>query len=124
MYKLEYLPSALRDMTEIARYISAELKSPAAAEKLAEELIEAAERTAAFPYANPVYVPIRQLKREYRKRAVKNYLIFYYVDEEGGVYSSSITAVTTMPDEKQTAAMMSSMTELLSSVTLPVSVSR
>ena len=69
MYKLEYLPSALRDMTEIARYISAELKSPAAAEKLAEELIEAAERTAAFPYANPVYVPIRQLKREYRKRA-------------------------------------------------------
>ena len=35
MYKLEYLPSALRDMTEIARYISAELKSPAAAEKLA-----------------------------------------------------------------------------------------
>ena len=82
MYKLEYLPSALRDMTEIARYIGEELKSPAAAEKLAEELIEAAERTAAFPYANPVYVPIRQLKREYRKRAVKNYLIFYYVDEE------------------------------------------
>ncbi len=69
-------------MTEIARYISAELKSPAAAEKLAEELIEAAERTAAFPYANPAFVPIRPLKREYRKHAVKNYLIFYYVDEE------------------------------------------
>ena len=82
MYKLEYLPSALRDMTEIARYISAELKSPAAAEKLAEELIEAAERTAAFPYANPVYVPIRQLQRDYRKRAAKNQLIFYYVDDE------------------------------------------
>ena len=82
MYKLEYQPSALRDMTEIARYISAELKSPAAAEKLAEELIEAAERTAAFPYSSPAYVPIRPLKREYRKRVVKNYLIFYCVDEE------------------------------------------
>ena len=82
MYKLEYLPSALRDMTEIARYIGEELKSPAAAEKLAEGLIEAAERTAAFPYSSPAYVPIRPLKREYRKRAVKNYLIFYCVDEE------------------------------------------
>ena len=82
MYRLEYLPAALRDAAEIARYIAGELKAPAAAERLAEGLIEAAERTAAFPYANPVYVPIRQLKREYRKRAVKNYLIFYYVDEE------------------------------------------
>ena len=82
MYKLEYLPSALRDMTEIAQYISAKLKAPAAAENLAEELVDAAERAAAFPYSNPAYIPIRPLKREYRKRALKNYLIFYYADEE------------------------------------------
>lgn len=69
-------------MTEAARYISAELKSPAAAEKLAEEFVEAAERIAAFPYAHPAYIPVRPLKREYRKRVVKNYLLFYYVDEE------------------------------------------
>ena len=73
MYRLEYLPAALRDAAEIARYIAGELKAPAAAEKLAEELVEAAERIAAFPYANPAFVPIRP---------VKNYLIFYNVDEE------------------------------------------
>ena len=82
MYRLEYLPAALRDAAEIARYIAGELKATAAAEKLAEELVEAAERIAVFPYANPAFVPIRPLKREYRKRAVKNYLIFYNVDEE------------------------------------------
>lgn len=69
-------------MAETARYISAELKAPAAAERLAAALVGAAEEIAAFPYANPAYVPIRPLKREYRKRLVKNHLIFYSVDEE------------------------------------------
>ena len=63
MYRLEYLPAALRDAAEIARYIAGELKAPAAAEKLAEQLVEAAERIAVFPYANPAFVPIRPLKR-------------------------------------------------------------
>lgn len=53
-----------------------------AAEKLADEMIETADRLAAFPYSNAVYFPIRPLKKEYRKRMVQNYLMFYWVDEE------------------------------------------
>ena len=64
------------------RYISETLHNPTAAERLAVKLVEAGDSIPAFPYANPVHMPIRQLKREYRKLRVHNYLMFYWVDEE------------------------------------------
>lgn len=82
MYKLEFLPTALRDMLEITDYISGELKNPIAADNLSEELVKAAECLSEFPYSNPVYVPMKPLKYEYRKIAVKNYLMFYWTDEK------------------------------------------
>ena len=82
MYKLEYLPVARKDMLEIVRYISGELQNPDAAARLAVELVDAAESVLTFPYATPVYQPIRLLKHEYRKLLVQNYLMFYWVDEE------------------------------------------
>ena len=82
MYELAYLPIARQDMVEIVRYISWELQNPSAAERLATELIEAGEGLSRFPYANPVYLPVRPLKHEYRKLPVRNYLMFYRVDEE------------------------------------------
>ena len=63
------------------RYISCDLQNPAAAARLAERLVEAAERIPEFPYANPSYVPIRPLKHEYRKLLAEHYWIFYRVDE-------------------------------------------
>ena len=68
-------------MVEITRYISRELNNPAAADRLASELVEAGERIPAFPYAHPVHIPLRPLKHEYRKLLVKNHLMFYWVDE-------------------------------------------
>ena len=82
MYDLQYLPSAHKDMVEAVRYISETLHNPAAAERLAEELIEAGDSILTFPYANPVHMPIRPLKHEYRKLRVHNYLMFYWVNEE------------------------------------------
>ena len=81
MYKLEYLPAARQDMVDIVRYISRELCNPTAAERLAAELIEAGDSIPGLPYANPAYAPIRPLKHEYRKRLVRNYIMFYWVDE-------------------------------------------
>lgn len=81
MYDLEYLPIARSDMAEIARYISVELQNPDAAERLADEMIEALENTRPFPYAAPPYFPIRPLKHDYRKLLVQNYLIFYWIDD-------------------------------------------
>lgn len=82
MYKLEYLPVAQQDLIDIVRYISQELKNSDAANHLAAALIEAAESTLVFPYANPSYQTLRPLKHEYRKIPVQNYLIFYWVDEK------------------------------------------
>ncbi len=81
MYKLEYLPVALQDMVDIVRYISNELKNPIAADNIANEFVNSAETLIDFPYSNPVYHPIRPLNKEYRKLLVKNFIIFYYVDE-------------------------------------------
>lgn len=82
MYKLEVLPVAKQDMVEAVRYISENLANPIAANTLAEELFNAMESVAEFPYANSAYSPIRPLQYEYRKLMVKNYLILYWVDEQ------------------------------------------
>ena len=81
MYKLEFLPNAKNDMLEIVKYIADELKNPVAAGNLADEFIKYAERICEFPYANKVYTPVKPLKFEYRRIIVKNYLMFYTVDE-------------------------------------------
>ena len=82
MYKLEYLPSAKKDMADIAYYISHTLVNPDAAVRLAEELVSAAETLRDFPYAYPVFTPIRPLAHEYRKLIVRNYIMFYWVEEQ------------------------------------------
>lgn len=81
MYKLEFLPSAQQDMLEIVRYISFELKNPNAADLLTIDFFNAAESVLTFPYANRVYQTTQPLNHEYRKIIVKNYLMFYWVDE-------------------------------------------
>ncbi|MCD8062187.1 MAG: type II toxin-antitoxin system RelE/ParE family toxin [Akkermansiaceae bacterium] len=68
-------------MIEIVRYISQELHNPDAADRLAVELVNAAESVLNFPYATPAYQPIRPLKHEYRKILVQHFLMFYWVDE-------------------------------------------
>lgn len=82
MYKLEFLPVAKDDILEIAKYISDELKNPKAASKLAGEFIKAAENICTFPYSNNVYTPIKPLDLEYRRIIVKNYMMFYTIDEK------------------------------------------
>ena len=81
MYTLEYLPIAMRDMVDIAKYISQKLSNPIAAERLTNEMIESANKLTEFPYINPVYHSIKKIKKEYRRLIVKNYIMFYYVDE-------------------------------------------
>ena len=67
MYDIRYLPLAKQDMVNIVSYISHELLNPQAAE---------------FPYIHPMYYPPKPLIYEYRKRVVKNYIVFYRVDED------------------------------------------
>lgn len=81
MYNVQFLPIARDDLVEITEYISSELGSPDAAIRLAEKIVSTADSLSDFPYAYPVYVPVRPTFFEYRKIFVENYLIFYTVDE-------------------------------------------
>jgi len=82
MYQSDFLPIARQDMTDIAHYVSHALFNPTAAEKLADYMIEAAERLKDFPYINSIHQSIKPLKKEYRKLIVKNYIMFYVIDEK------------------------------------------
>ncbi len=87
MYKLEYLPAALQDLTEIARYISHSLNNPHAANNLSEEIVERVNQLTEAPYANPSYISIKPLTHEYRKLLIKNWLALYWIDE----YAKTVT---------------------------------
>jgi len=69
-------------MTEITRYVSHELCNPSAAEALADEMIDAAETLADFPYVNAIHQTLKPMKHDYRKLIVKNYIMFYWIDEK------------------------------------------
>lgn len=81
MYRIEYLPAALHDLVEIAAYIGVELDNRGAADKLADDIAESVSAAAEQPYMYPLYVPIKPLKYEYRKIVVRNYDVFYWVNE-------------------------------------------
>lgn len=81
-YKIEWLSTALEDLKETVSYISNELKNPTAAEDLAKEVVAQIESLSEFPYSAPHYEPIKPLKHEYRKLLVKNYFVFYWVDDK------------------------------------------
>jgi plasmid stabilization system protein ParE len=81
MYNIEYLPSALNDIKEITRYVGVKLDNPSAADRLAEDIVDAVESLSDTPYKYPVYIPLVPLENEYRKILVHNYFVFYCVSE-------------------------------------------
>ncbi len=81
MYKLKYLPIARNDITNIAWYVAHQLSNPVAAKNLTEKMLSRAEMLTTSPFINPVYIPIKPLKFEYRKLFVGNFIMFYYVSE-------------------------------------------
>ncbi len=82
MYKLSYLPLANRDIVDAVNYIADGLFAPKAALDLLDALDKSISRLKDFPYSCRVYQPVKPLEQEYRIMTVKNYAIFYTVDEQ------------------------------------------
>lgn len=82
MYKLEFLSLAKNDMDNIIYYISHELKNKSAALSLANEFINQANNILMFPKSNPIYMSFNKSKNEYRVNRVKNFLMFYIIDDK------------------------------------------
>lgn len=81
MHKLKYLPLAQKDLREITDYIADILKAPRAAVDLVDALDNSISRIQQFPYSSKVYQAIKPPDAEYRMLPVKNYLVFYVVNE-------------------------------------------
>lgn len=82
MFKLSYLPLANRDIADAVNYIADELLAPKAALDLLDALDKSISRLKDFPYSCRVYQPVKPLEQEYRIMPVKNYAVFYTVDEQ------------------------------------------
>lgn len=82
MYKLEFLPIAKKDIDDIIFYISSTLKNPSAAIKLSKFFIKGARSILEFPYGVSEYKTIIKLKNVYRCIKIKNFLMFYIIEEK------------------------------------------
>ena len=82
MYKIEYLEIAKQDIDNIIHYISYNLNNRKAASELIYNFSKEINRITIFPYGNSEYNPIKKLKNTYRKTKIKNYLIFYTINEK------------------------------------------
>lgn len=81
-YKLIVMPATLEDMDNIYDYITQTLCAPTAANNLLNKLLQEMERLKDFPLSGEIQPNTENLKREYRRLIVDNYIIFYTVDEQ------------------------------------------
>ena len=82
MYKLAYLPTARRKLEDAVLYIALDLCAPDAAMHLADEIDETVQKLKEMPYRFPVYHTLYAMKHEIRFFPVKNYNVYYVVDED------------------------------------------
>lgn len=81
MYKINLLPSAVEDIHGITKYISEQLNNHQAASNLFENIIREIIHIQIFPYGNTIYSNFES-SIPYYKTNVKNYFIFYKIDEK------------------------------------------
>lgn len=78
-FRIDYLPIAEQDLTEIIEYVL--LDNPSAAVDLLEEINSAISKLEDFPYLGYVPKDNRLIHLKYRILVLQNYLIFYVVSD-------------------------------------------
>ncbi len=79
-YKIAYRELFRQDLHKIYFYIADTLSAPQAAGNLLDEIEEAVNRVAVFPFAYRVFQHDPPLPEEFRMVPVKNYALFYVVN--------------------------------------------
>ena len=82
MYEIVYLPTARQQLEDAVMYIAVDLGAPDAAMNLADEVDEAVRGLRGMPYRFPIYHTVYAMKREIRFFPVKNYNVYYVIDED------------------------------------------
>lgn len=81
MYKVVYLPTARQELEEAIMYIATKLSAPDAALALLDEIDGAVQKLKDMPYRHAIYPSFYATKHEVRFFPIKNYNVFYVVDE-------------------------------------------
>ena len=81
-YDVLYTQSANRDLQNIHRYISVELKSPEIAQKFTSNIMEQIEKLDEMPKRYPLYDKESWRSRGLRKLIIGKFVAFYLVVEE------------------------------------------
>lgn len=81
MYKLIFMPSAKKDNDQIVFYMRYILNNESASISYLNAFDKAVDKIMKLPHGSPIYYVDRKLLYEYRRHKVKNYIIFYIVDD-------------------------------------------
>lgn len=87
MYKVYYTATAQEDLLSIVEYLSSIRKTPAVAKNLVDEI----EKETGILAENPLMFPVSQddyiAKHGIRHVLIKNYFMFYTIDEDAQTVS-------------------------------------
>ncbi len=81
-YRIDISEPAENDLRDIVRYISAQLSAPITALEMLKAIEQAMAGLAEMPHRAPVVADERLAAIGYRKLIVKNYVIFFSIDEK------------------------------------------
>lgn len=81
-YEIKVTRQALEQMREIAHYISYDLMAPEAAENLLDDLKASILKLSVLPKKYPLIEEEPWRSEGVRKIVVKNFLVYYWIDEE------------------------------------------
>ena len=81
-YRVDISEPAENDLRDIVRYISAQLYTPITALKMMEMIEEAIAGLSDLPLSRPLVVDDRLSSMGYRKLIIKNYIVFFTVNEK------------------------------------------
>jgi toxin ParE1/3/4 len=84
-YRVDVSEPAENDLRDIVRYISAQLSAPMTALKMMNTIEEAITGLADMPKICPPVTDERLAMMGYRKLLVKNYIVFFSIDEKSKV---------------------------------------
>lgn len=84
-FRVDVSEPAENDLGEIIRYIASQLSVPISALRMMELLEEAMEGLSDMPQRYPVVADERLAQMGYGKLPVKNYIVFFSIDEKNKV---------------------------------------
>ncbi len=84
-YRVDVSEPAEKDLRDIVRYISAQLSAPMTALKMMDKVEKAIIGSAVMPQKCPFVTDERLAMAGYRKLFVKNYIVFFTIDEKSKI---------------------------------------